>query len=171
MKKILAISGSIKQNSTNNRILEVIKEMYATKAEVKIYENLDTLPFLNPDLDNDLPPAEVTRFREAIKAADAVVICTPEYVFSLPGVLKNALEWMVSSSTFSGKPVALITAAASGQKAQESLHLIMKTIEAQFNDDMTLLIQGAKGKITNAEAELKIQLQKVMGALLSEIRE
>ena len=169
MKKILAISGSTKKDSTNNRILVIIKEMYADKAEVEIYDGLSSLPFFNPDLDNENPPIEVTKFREAISQADAVVICTPEYVLSLPGVLKNALEWMVSSSTFSGKPVALITAAASGQKAQESLHLIMKTIEARFDEDMTLLIQGAKGKISNAQPELNLQLQKVMTALLAEI--
>ena len=143
--------------------------MYATEADIEIYDNLTNLPFFNPDLDNDSPPSEVARLRKAIETADAVVICTPEYVFSLPGVLKNALEWMVSSSTFSGKPVALITAAASGDKAQESLHLIMKTIEAGFSDDMTLLIQGAKGKITRAESQLKLDLKRVMDRLISEI--
>ena len=169
MKNIVALSGSAKKDSTNNRILLNLQKMYAGVAQVHIYESLSALPFFNPDLDNDTPPAEVTRLREAIKNANAVVICTPEYVFSLPGVLKNALEWMVSSGTFSGRPVGLITAAASGVKAQESLSLIMQTIEARFNNDMTLLIQGAKGKVNGDNPGLDMQLRKVMDALLAQV--
>ena len=67
-------------------------------------------------------------FRKSIEEADAVLICTPEYVFSLPGILKNALEWTVSTTVFSDKPTALLTASSSGEKAHESLLLVMKTL-------------------------------------------
>jgi len=76
-----------------------------------------------------------------------VVICTPEYVFTLPGSLKNALEWMVSTTIFSGKSVALITASAMGDKAHEALQLVMKTIESRFTTATQLLIRGVKGKV------------------------
>jgi NAD(P)H-dependent FMN reductase len=93
------------------------------------------------------PPPEVVAFRESILAADAVMICSPEYVFSIPSGLKNAIEWCVSTTVFSQKPMGLITASAQGEKAQEELMLIMKTVEGKFNSDTCLLIQGIKGKI------------------------
>ncbi|MCW3124402.1 MAG: putative NADPH-dependent reductase, partial [Bacteroidetes bacterium] len=91
---------------------------------------------------------------------------TPEYVFSLPGVLKNALEWTVSTRVWADKPVALITAAASGEKAHESLQLIMKTIEAKFDESTTLLIQGAKGKVGKDE-KVDEQTTKQLSDLLT----
>jgi NAD(P)H-dependent FMN reductase len=166
MMKILAISGSIKSKSTNGRLIQLMKDMAPADVVFAVYDELDRLPFFNPDSDTDSPPDAVLHFRRAIGQADAVIICTPEYVFSLPGILKNALEWTVSSSTLSGKPVALIVAAASGIKAQESLHLVMTTIEARLSDDTPLLIQGAKGKINTNEEEIKIQLKKVMDKLM-----
>lgn len=168
-KKILAIIGSTKNRSTNWVLVKTLQELAADKADITIYEDITALPFFNPDLDNDSPPAVVVRLREKIALSDAVIICTPEYVFSLPGVLKNALEWMVSTRVFAGKPVALLTAAASGEKAHESLQLIMKTIEGKFDASTSLLIQGAKGKIGKDERpneETAAKLNKLISALL-----
>ncbi len=61
--------------------------------------------------------------------------------------MKNALEWFLSTTVFSHKPVGLITASTSGEKAQEQLRLVMKTIETNFNDETELLIKGIKGKL------------------------
>jgi len=147
MKKIFAISGSTRSNSSNARLLKVIAERTAGKYDVEIFEGLTFIPHFNPDLDTETPPEAVTVFREKIEHADGVIICTPEYIFSLPGSLKNALEWMVSTVIFTDKPVGLITASAHGAKGKEELELIMRTIGARFNDDTQLLIQGIKGKI------------------------
>jgi len=127
---------------------------YGSGVEFEIYTELAGLPHFNPDLDKDSAPTLVEELREKIKKADGVLICTPEYVFSLPGVLKNALEWCVSTTVFSAKPVAIITASASGAKAHESLQLIMKTIESELRPETQLLIQGAKGKVSS-EGEIK----------------
>lgn len=137
--------------------------MAACKADFSAYD-ISQLPFFNPDLDNEHVPHVVIEFMSQLVEADAVIICTPEYVFSLPGILKNALEWTVSSSGFSRKPVALIVAATAGEKAFESLQLIMKTIEASFDENTTLLIQGAKVKASSNET--KEHLEKLLGALL-----
>ncbi len=149
--------------------------MAAGRLEVEIFNELDTLPHFNPDLDNNTPPPAVHAFREKVRQAHGVLICTPEYVFSLPGSLKNALEWMVSTTIFSQKPVALITAAAMGLKAHEALQLIMKTIETRFTDDTLLLVQGIKGKITRDgeitdphTAEQLARLTTAFAALLQE---
>ena len=161
-KKILAISGSTRSGSSNSKLLQIISEMLPEKYEMHIFKGIDTLPHFNPDLDTDEPPVEIQQFRQQIAAAVGVIICTPEYVFSMPGSLKNALEWMVSTVIFSDKPVGLITAAASGEMGHEELKLVMRTIQTIFNDDTQLLINGIKGKF-DADGKLvhKETLQKL----------
>lgn len=151
--KILAISGSTRSNSSNFKILKYISNCLQSNFEVEIFEDLENLPHFNPDLDTANPPQEITTFRNKIINSDGVIICTPEYVFSLPGSLKNALEWCVSTTIFSNKKTGLITASASGEMGHEQLLLIMKTLEAKFDDATQLLIQGVRGKV-NAEGEI-----------------
>ncbi len=146
-KKILAISGSTKQNSANHAILKFIATLYTDVLDVEIFDGIHKLPHFNPDLDKDVPPTVVQEFRKQIQNVDGILICTPEYVFSLPGSLKNALEWNVSTTNFSNKPVAFIVAAASGEKAFEALDLILTTIESRLLEQSKLLIKGVKGKI------------------------
>ena len=121
-KKILAISGSIRKNSTNEFILKAIADLYRNELEVRVYNQIDQLPYFNPDLvkNEQSVPKTVKEFYQLIEEADGVLICTPEYVFSLPGALKNALEWTVSTTVFSYKPFAFIVASASGEKAFDS---------------------------------------------------
>lgn len=148
-KKVLAISGSTRKNSSNFKILKFISENINKVFEVELFEDLESLPHFNPDLDTELPPEAVVQFRNKINAAAGVLICTPEYVFSLPGSLKNALEWCVSTTVFSSKKVGLITASASGEKGHEQLGLIIKTMGAEFTDETQLLIQGIRGKLND----------------------
>jgi len=146
-QKIVAILGSTKKTSSNKHILEHISRTYRDLIELDIYNRIDRLPHFNPDIDNDHAPWEVKNLREKIRSANGVIICTPEYVFSLPGSLKNAIDWNVSTTLFSHKPVAIIVASASGKIALESLLTIMTTIESEIAKDSSLLIQGVKGKI------------------------
>lgn len=152
-KNILAISGSLRAKSTNLTIIENIARMFADKINVTIYQGLANLPHFNPDLEAGAPVPEVEDFRRRIREADGVLICTPEYVFSIPGALKNALEWTVGTSDFAGRPAALITASSLGEKTHESLFLVLKTIEAKIAENTALLISGARTKI-NSGGEL-----------------
>lgn len=146
-KKILAISGSTRKNATNHKILEFIAGKFSDILDIEIYDGVDKLPHFNPELDDNDLPKEVFQFREKIKKSDGILFCTPEYIFSLPGSLKNAIEWNVSTRLFANKPVAIIVASASGEKAFESLGLILETIEAKIPLTSRLLIKGAKGKV------------------------
>ncbi|GLB52753.1 hypothetical protein NBRC110019_17930 [Neptunitalea chrysea] len=146
-KKILAISGSTRKNATNQKILEFIAGKFSDILDIEIYDGVDKLPHFNTELDDDHLPKEVFQFREKIEKSDGILFCTPEYIFSLPGSLKNAIEWNVSTRLFANKPVAIIVASASGEKAFESLGLILETIEAKIPLESRLLIQGAKGKV------------------------
>lgn len=166
-KKIFAVSGSTRKNSSNFKILKFISEHINDQFEIEIFEDLESIPHFNPDLDNENVPEIITVFRNKITAADGVVICTPEYVFSLPGSLKNVLEWCVSTTVFSNKKVGLITASVSGEKGQEQLSLIMKTIEAKFDNDTQLLIQGIRGKL---DSDGNIIDEKTLVSLLAFIR-
>ena len=148
--KIFAITGSTRKNSSNFKILQFISDNIKNQFEVEIFEDLEGIPHFNPDLDNDFPPEKIISFRNKIIQADGILICTPEYVFSLPGSLKNALEWCVSTTIFSNKKTGLITASASGEMAHQQLLLIMKTLEAGFEENKQLLIQGIRGKIDDA---------------------
>lgn len=151
-RKILAIPGSTKSSSSSLSILNFLKKRFAGKVEFNLYDKIGQLPHFNPELEEQLPES-ISELRSLIKDSDGVIFCTPEYVFSLPGSLKNVIEWNVSTMLFSGKPVAIIVAAGSGKKAFESLALILTTLEATLSDSSKLLIQGAKGKI-NADGEI-----------------
>ncbi len=134
-------------------VINVISELAKDTLNISIYEDLTTLPYFNQDLSIENTPQSVLNFRDAIAKADGVLICTPEYVFSLPGILKNAIEWTVSTTVFADKPTALITASSSGHKAHESLLLVMNTLGIKTNDEMCLLISGVKSKI-NSQGEV-----------------
>lgn len=161
-KKVLAICGSTRNKSTNLNFIHAIASLSSQSLEINIYGGLAALPHFNPDLDTDTPPAEVTEFRRLLTEADGVLICTPEYAMGVPGTLKNALDWTVSSCEFSHKPLALITASTSGAKAHESLLGTLKMIEAEIGEKTQLLISFAKTKVNhNAEITDKATLMAI----------
>jgi chromate reductase, NAD(P)H dehydrogenase (quinone) len=149
-KKILTIVGSASNNSSNHKLVDIFARLTSDYFEIISAPDLKTLPHFDPELSADNPPAAVQSFREQIQKADGILISTPEYVFSIPSGLKNAIEWCVATTVFTDKPVGIITASAHGQKGHEELQLIMATVMAKFNEETTLLIHGIKGKIDAA---------------------
>lgn len=149
-KKILAISGSLRSNSVNELLLSYLADKYRETLDIQLYSGIAALPHFNPDIEDENLPDSVRNFRKQVEAADGIIICTPEYVFSLPGVLKNALEWTVATTVFSGKPVALIVASSLGEKAYAALLLIMNTLGAKIGEHAKLLISGARSKIKDS---------------------
>ncbi len=149
-KAIFVIIGSASKNSANHKLVEGFGYLSNGVFNLSVYNDLKNLPHFDPVLSTDSPPQLIVEFRNAIDKADGVLICTPEYVFSIPSGLKNALEWCVSTEVFSGKPVGIITASLDGEKGHKELQLIMKTIMSKFTDETALLIRGIKGKINEA---------------------
>lgn len=168
-KKILAIIGSTRAQSSNLSLIKELALFTSDIFDIEIYNSIGELPHFNPDLDNEHPPQMVVALRQKIKEADGIILCTPEYVFSLPGSLKNAIEWCVSTTVLSQKATGLITASASGQKGHEELQLVMKTVEARFNAGSTLLIRGIKSKFDEQQRlkdmETKASLKEFADAL------
>lgn len=167
-KKIIGICGSASQNSGNLSILKYIAESVKAEFDLEIIEDLSLFPHFRTELTDNNVPASIIDFRNKVSSADGILICTPEYVFSIPSGLKNIIEWCVSTTVFSDKPVGLITASASGEKGHEELKLIMKTIQADFTKDTTLLIRGIKGKISRegkiTDEDTEAAIQKLVTA-------
>jgi chromate reductase len=147
IKTILAISGSLRAGSSNHGILRSIGKMMPTDFNFNIYNGISGIPAFDPGLDNDTPPLAVAAFRKQLAEADGVVICTPEYAYGVPGALKNALDWTVSSASFAGKPTALITASTGGENAHEALIKILGAIDANLIKESTLLIPFIRSKM------------------------
>ncbi len=152
-KNILVINGSASENSANQKLIDNVTRLTEDIFDLMIFNDLKLLPHFDPEQSINNTPEIILEFREKINSADGILICTPEYVFSIPSGLKNAIEWCVSTTVFSDKPTGIITAAAHGQKGHEELQLIMKTVLASFTPETTLLIQGVKGKL-NEEGEI-----------------
>ncbi|MBL7932351.1 MAG: NAD(P)H-dependent oxidoreductase [Bacteroidia bacterium] len=152
IKNILIINGSASSNSSNERLIAKLVRLIDRDFNCSVFHELKLLPHFDPQLSVEKTPKLVLELRKKVEVADGIIICTPEYVFSIPSGLKNAIEWCVSTTVFSDKPCGLITASAHGAKAHEELQLIMNTIMAKLSSETNLLIQGIKGKI-NTEGE------------------
>jgi len=131
--RILAVSGSLRAKSSNTALLRAMAALAPANVIVTLYNGLGDLPYFNPDLDVEgAEPPSVLDLRAQIGQADGLLISTPEYAHGIPGVLKNGLDWLVSSVEFPGKPVALIKASARPAHAYASLGEILTTMSAQI---------------------------------------
>lgn len=172
--QILGISGSLKSTSSNSNILRSIAAQAPMHVLVKIYNDLESIPPFNPDQENEY--RSVDKLRAELKKADAVIICTPEYAFGVPGVLKNALDWLVSSGEFNEKPVASISASplfSGGDKALASLRLTLTALGTKNNDLLSLSINNitnkinTTGEVTDTEALAKVN--SILNELIKQI--
>ncbi|MBD1366003.1 NAD(P)H-dependent oxidoreductase [Mucilaginibacter sp. ZT4R22] len=173
-KSIFAIPGSLRSGSSNHAILNHISGLIPVDINYFIYNRLAAIPPFDPGLDNEHPPEAVAELRSLITSADAIIICTPEYAYGVPGQLKNALDWMVSSSSVVDKPVALITASLGGEAAHAAMQLILGALSARVIPEAALLVQFVRSKvngdgvITDHETEERVkklveELLKVIG--------
>lgn len=137
-RRVLCLSGSLRRVSANTAVLDAARVLAPPSLELVLHDGLATLPWFNPDDERDPLPAPVAALREAVGASDALLIACPEYAHGVPGAFKNALDWLVGSLEFPGKPVALINASGRGSHhAQEALVEILRTMSAIVLDDVT----------------------------------
>ena len=122
---ILGFAGSLRKDSYNKALLRAAMELMPKDASLEIFD-LEGIPPFNQDLENQMPE-RVKEFKKRIKLADAILIATPEYNYSIPGVLKNAIDWAsrpYGDNSFEGKPVAVMSASIGmlgGARAQYHL--------------------------------------------------
>ena len=129
--RILLISGSTRHGSGNTAALRTVQAMAPDGITAEMYEGLAALPAFSPDEDQP-PPGPAAELRARIAAADALLFCTPEYAGTLPGSLKNLLDWTVGGGEIYGKPVGWINVAAGGRGtgAEEHLAMVLRYVGA-----------------------------------------
>lgn len=147
--RVLAISGSLRAASSNTALLRAAIALAPPEVEITIYDGIGVLPHFNPDLEG-AEPAIVLEFRAQIQAADGVLIACPEYAHGVPGTMKNALDWVVGSSEFVRKPVALINAAPRASMAQASLAETLGVMTADLIAEASIKLPLPNNRIDTA---------------------
>lgn len=136
--RVLGISGSLRAGSSNGRLLRALPLIASSDLKFTFREPLDSLPFFNPDIEEAGPPASIERWRAEIRDHAALVICSPEYAHGVPGVLKNALDWLVGGVEIVGKPVAVIQTSLPSTTAHASLVEILSVMGARVVPDASV---------------------------------
>jgi len=142
--RVLAVSGSLRRASSNSALVAAALRVAPDVVHVSVFHGLAELPPFNPDLESDGTPDEIISFRAKLRASDAVLISSPEYAHGVPGVLKNALDWVVGSGEFIDKPVALINASTRATRAWASLAETLSVMSARviLDASITIPVQG-----------------------------
>jgi chromate reductase len=169
--RILGISGSLRGRSSNTELLRAVSLVAPTGFEVTLFPGLDALPYFNPDLDGPgvQPPPRVGDLRQRIRRADALLICSPEYAHGVPGVLKNALDWLVSTPDAVYKPVGLLNASPRSTHAQASLGETLRTMSMTLVPGASIAVpvsgRGLSAAAIAQDLELARSLRDVLEAL------
>jgi chromate reductase, NAD(P)H dehydrogenase (quinone) len=171
--KILGISGSLRVSSSNTAILRSIAKLVPSNVQLSIYDGLGNLPHFNPELDNDKLISSVQDWRSQISESDGIIFCTPEYAHGVPGVLKNGLDWIVSSGEFMDKPTAVISASPSidgGMRANDSLVQTLRVMMAKITEEKILCIPAISAKLKGDEVIYPLTEQSLIALLDNLIR-
>ncbi len=160
--RIVGISGSLRAGSSNIAMLRAVAALMPSGSELTLYEDTGTLPHFNPDLDLEggQPPPSVQALRSLLVSADGIIISSPEYAHGVPGSLKNALDWLVSTGELVGKPVVLLNAApVGGEFAQAALLETLRTMNWNVLADVSLMkpFLTRRGKFDDPEATEKLR--------------
>jgi NAD(P)H-dependent FMN reductase len=142
--RLLGISGSIRARASNTALVGALPYLAPEHVAVSVYQDLARLPHFNPDDEEARLPDVVATLRQQVGEADGIVISTPEYAHGLPGSFKNALDWLVGSITFPGKPVMLMFGSSASVHAPASLREILRTMSAVLvpEADVTVELRG-----------------------------
>ena len=171
--KVLTISGSLRSRSSNTELLRAAQLVADPSWVFDHYDSLAALPHFNPDDDVEgaTPPEAVRDLRARIAAADALLICSPEYAHGVPGSLKNALDWMVSDAAMIGKRVVLLNASGHSTFAHPQLAETLRTMSASLVDGASVVIPLDGRRLDAAgiasDPALSAALRRVLAALAS----
>jgi chromate reductase, NAD(P)H dehydrogenase (quinone) len=173
--KVLAISGSLRAESSNGAILRAAAALVPEGVELVTFEGVGGLPHFNPDLDHEEPPETVSDFRRLLGGAGGVVISSPEYAHGIPGSLKNALDWVVSSGELVGKPILLIGASAGGgEHVQAALAETLGVMSAHVLAAASLCARDARRRLDDrghiSDPELAQAVKASLEVLASSMR-
>lgn len=161
--KILGIPGSLRRNSYNKGLLRAAQQLVSANAEIDIFD-LQGIPLFSEDEEKN-PPERVLEFRRKIREADAILFATPEYNYSMPGVLKNAIDWgsrPYGQSAWHGKPAAIMGASVGvlgTARSQYHLRQVFVALDVKDMNQPELMIANA-GQKFDTEGNLKDETTK-----------
>ena len=175
---ILGLSGSLRRDSYNTRLLRAAARELPPGVELRLYDGLREVPPYDEDDDHEAPPAAVTRLRQELSEADGLLIATPEYSHSIPGQLKNALDWAArpaGASALRFLPAAVVgasTGAFGAVWAQADLRKVLAAIGARVVEGEVAVGHAPtrfdeQGRLE--DESLREQLQETLDALLAEV--
>jgi chromate reductase len=175
--RILAISGSLRRDSHNTALLRAAAEHAPAGVELELWDGLKAVPPYDEDDDTELAPATVTALRSAVAGADAVLFATPEYNHSVPGSLKNAIDWVsrpMATNPLRNKPVAVIGASTGifgAVWAQAELRKVLGALGARVLDRELAVGQAAEriGDGSVDDAEILAELEDLVGELAAAV--
>ncbi|MGK3971355.1 NADPH-dependent FMN reductase [Sorangium sp. So ce118] len=128
--RILGICGSLQARSSNLTLLRTARAMAPEGVELVLYDGIRELPLFNPDIETSGAPPAVGEWRRAIAASDALLIASPEYGHSLPGALKNAIDWVIGTGELERKVVGVTAATVSPERGRLGLQALRGTLGA-----------------------------------------
>jgi chromate reductase, NAD(P)H dehydrogenase (quinone) len=176
--RILAISGSLRRGSHNTSLLRAAEELLPPTDELVLWDGLRDVPAYDQDDDVEPAPAAVAALRGAVAGADAILVATPEYNASIPGALKNALDWAsrpLATNAFRGKPVAVIGSSSGlfgAVWAQAELRKVLAAMGARVADvEVAVGHAGEKFDADGAlvDDEVRRQLADALATLRAEV--
>jgi chromate reductase len=168
--RVVAIAGSLRRESYNRRLVQAAREVAPDSLEIARHE-ISAIPLYDGDVEKAGFPSSVQALREAIRRADGVLIATPEYNYSVPGVLKNAIDWVSRppDQPFRDKPVAIIGATPGGfgtTRAQHHLRQSFVFLDARVLARPELLVASAADKFDAKGDLVDEKTRKLLGELL-----
>ena len=176
MTRIIGISGSLRKHAFNTALLRAAAELMPSGSELDI-RSIEGIPLYNGDDEAAHgPPAAVTGLKDAIAAGDGLLISTPEYNNAMPGVLKNAIDWLSRppediARVFSGRPLALMGATPGGfgtVLAQASWLPVLRTLGTRFWSGGRLMVPGASRVFDEAGVLVDAQLRERLARFLED---
>src|SRR5438105_4556082 len=174
--RLIGMSGSLRSGSYSNAVLETLGEKFAGRADLEIYD-LRPIPLYNQDFEGDKRPPAVKQMLAAIAAADGVVLCAPEFNHSIPGVLKNALDWAsrpAFTSVLAYKPVAIMATSRGplgGARCLEHMRVALDSMLARVTLAREVTITAAHEKIRDGRLVDETSLGFACGAVEALLRE
>lgn len=172
--KLLALSGSLRAASSNTALLEAAQRLAPPHVRIDLWPGLASLPHFNPDVDDGHDsrlPSEVRELRRLVGAADGLLLSTPEYAHGLPGSFKNALDWLVGSTEFPGKLVAIISPSSRSVHAPAQLREILSTMSARFTEPGSFIVQLPRRDMTADEIAADPETSRALRAALATIED
>jgi chromate reductase, NAD(P)H dehydrogenase (quinone) len=167
---LIGMSGSLRAGSFSNAILETLRENFAERADLKVYD-LAPIPLYNQDFEGEKRPPEVKRMLADIEAADGLVFCAPEFNHSIPGVLKNAIDWAsrpAFTSVLAYKPAAVMATSRGplgGARCLEHLKVALDSCLSRVTLAREVIVTACESKITDGRLVDEVSLGFAIGAV------